>query len=527
MNTDTNDLLDKQEPEKRSTCRIHGWPGLAERHAPLDAAIFPQAILEWSSAAAGGQVRLAESAPAIYCLGVDESSPSRLVAASQSLNTGEQRDSAAVSAKYRLVPAKFAPAQDDSPTTAVERPRQAALSPRQIATLGHLLMHVKYPLRHSHVRSEKSSATGFQLVLNAGAMIDRLGYARGGDAYNALEEDIAALAQFVVRHEKRTEQGQWKTALASTLISRLDTGRCSVVGGVRHNTHGVRRDEQWVIEFGSCVQPMLDVRPADLSVIGGGLWAAAGRSRIDQWLALWVSGHGYDQSHVHNYRVETLGRRMRLLPDTLSHALAATAGGKKPEAKENNWTWKPTPSIQEGGEGGVSEREALMQARGYWRQIRKAVSRLDARNGIQSADWTHQTNAPDVRPSQVGRAVSRTDLVTVTRWAGVIEGVLPRAHRWVRQQWGNLLASVNYSFSTLEKLTQHDSAGVSSWAVALFQSYKDKLRWLADDGRILEADLIRVKERLRCDLDRALLFFEQTRATLAFYPFKNPRYMTG
>lgn len=521
--------VDQLAGEARSACRVKGWSGLEGRRLPLTAAVFPKALLEWSSACASGQVRAAVSAPAIYCLGMEEGQQThRLHAASRKPDTSnEDRDLPARRAQYRLIPATHCPRQHNDERPTAELPLQAALTPRQVTVLGHLLAHVKYPLAGSYVMpcTRQGGSAGFQLSFNSGAMICRLGYARGGDAYRALEDDLTALAQFVVRHESRQPQGEWKTGQSSTLLTHLNTGRRTVTRGHREDVEGVRRDERWTVAFGGAVQTLAQAQPSCLTVMSAGVWAAAGRSRIDQWLALWVSGHGYDGRDIHSHRVETLGRRMRLLPDNLASALDSAAGANKEVAPadpaigrfEGDWS-APVARVNRAETETLSSREALSQARGYWRQIKKSVARLQARNAIQSGEWVHQKNAPDIRASHQGRAVSRTDHIHLRRWTGPVEGVLPAARRWIARQWSDLLSGLNGAFTTLnEAIGAADES--SSWATDTRQSYQERLEWLREDGRrAASGQLHNLNRRLRGEIGRMSLLSQGSRSRLRFSP---------
>lgn len=530
--TGTGDLLDGQSVDPADTaapghvCRVKGWSGIERRRAPRDSAIFPKALLEWASACPSGQTREVRSAPALYCLDMDAPLGHHMIAASRDLASiprgqGEARDEAARTARHRLVPATRQTADDDRP--AVERPMQQMLTPRQIALFGHLLTHVKYPLPSSHIVPAPDAKVGFRLMFNAGAMIDRLGYARGGDAYCMLETDLLALARFLVRHEVRRED-RWEDGQPSMLIEHINTGRCKATRGVVSINAEVRRDEQWIVEFGSVIQTLARSRASDFSVIGAGLWAAAGRSRIDQWLALWVSGHGYDEGEILDYRVETLARRMALLPRELAESLESTAriGVTLSAPAINPWEARQPATHQGGGASSKADslglRHTLSQARNSWRQIRRAMTRLEDRNALQAAQWIHQDNPPDVRPSQAGRAVSRIDLVRLMRWSGPIEGILPRAKRLVSQKWNGLLTSINGSFTALASLIAKKDE-LSSWAAALRIRYQEWLQWLCAENRPLTpAILNRVNRHLGRDLARLALCSRAERLALRFTP---------
>lgn len=530
------DLIDRdsgsqtKELAGRATCRIPGMTGLAERRAPLDAAIFPKPLLEWASATASTEVRYAETAPAIYCLGVDDDAPHRLLAGSRDpSNSVEQRDRAAAAARHRLVPAIYCVPQDsDEADSNVARSKLPALTPRQVAVLGHVLAHIKYPLFGSHILPSSSSAARFRLTINAGAMIDRLGFARGGDAYCALEDDLATLSGFLVRHESRdAPDGTWKVGAASPLINYLNTGRCCVELGKRRDTPGVRRDEQWVIEIGSSLLTLLRSGPENFSVIGAGLWSAASRSRVDQWLALWIAGHGYDGGRIYEHRAETLGKRMRLVPDNIVALLDQSAQlmAKVGISDDNShWGKNPTPpspeTVIDAAEHALSYSQAVSRARVYWRQIHRSINRLEQRNAIERAEWCHSKHAADVRPSQSGRALSRVDLIRLHRWSGPVEGILPRARRFVRSQWSDLLGSINGAFNQLGKI----AAGAADPSIAGFASdlrkrYQERLEWLRSDGRILtKGCLSQVHKQLSQWLASFSLLTQDTREQLRFRP---------
>lgn len=528
----TGDLVDRQESGQptspNGTCRVPGLIGLEQRRAPLDAAVFPKSLLEWASACPSSGHRHAETAPAIYCLDVDGAQPYRLLAGSKTPDTSvEQRDKSIRSARHRLVPATYSPANSPEDAPAASRPKLLALTPRQVAVLGHVLAHVKYPLWGSHLLPCSTGASRFRLTINAGAMIERLGFARGGDAYRALEDDLAALCQFLVRHETR-EDGNWRVGAASPLLSYLHTGRCSVESGQRSDINNSRRDEQWIIELGSSLLTLLRAGPENMSVMGAGLWAAASRSRIDQWLALWVSGHGYDSGQIYEYRVETLARRMRLLPDSVAATLeqsarviddvSAKAASYDPWSSTAASVRRPADA-ETGSADALSLTQALSQARGYWRQIRRSITRLEERNGIERGEWRHSQQAPDVRPSQSGRALSRVDLIRLHRWSGPVEGILPRARRFVAQQWGDLLSSLNGAFTKLGEMASVNGP-LAAWASEVRRRHQEKLEWLkAGSDRLSRSALLRVKQSLSTEMVKLALFSPE-RFRLAFLPAK-------
>lgn len=416
--------------------RVPGLTGLEHRGARPECAIFPKGLVSWCGAITRHAFRDAASLPALYFF-LEEDGSYQLSAPTPS-NTALVRASRRrlTVAQRRAVPRGEGLGEE-----------QNVLRPRHLHLLGHLIAALKYQVPGTEVC--KSRDGNPSLHISPGALVDRLGYSRSGDSYNALEADLCVLAQFLIKLEARAESGsdEWQTISSSPLLQAIETGCVSVDAGIMQSDAAagsrVKRNRLWSIGFGWDVLRTLKTKPSDLAVLYPALWRSAGRDVVSQWMSLYFTGHGFDAStQIHGHRLETLADRMLLTTDSLREKIGARQDDlpratldlfDKPPGKRASSDWE-------------TSRQRLSRIRAgqnrLWRRINQAVSRLSAGAGLASIEI--QKKATDqLSPSQRQRRYSGSDHLKIRRWHDPIERIAGLLPRWVKTDHRDLLALAN------------------------------------------------------------------------------------
>lgn len=442
----------------RPICRVSSYTGLAQRRVPLDAAVIPKALTFWCAGVPSNQLRAATHAPAIYLVPGEEGH--RLIHESHS------DPSAFASATHRIrLCERYRAAPGGGPGDL-----QRLLHPRQVNLIGHLLTAIKYPDYCLDLGPHPREKDRVELHLRPGALIKhRLDRQICGSAYDQLESDLALLAQTMVVIQRRAAPGvdEWEDLIYSPLVEHLETGRRRLLDGYElpvatdqgktgHEgaSNAPRRHRTWRLSLGHGLAAMLRTVPSDLCVISSPLWNAATRDVSAQWLALYLSGSGYDgTSRMHPHRLTTLAERMRLYPDKY-HAVLVKEGVLRPTAEKpslidraGDWRQLPNgpakPTVGSSKQLADTARPAISALRQAIQRITRSVARLEQRGAIAQAEMIPAIRPSDIAPSQIGRRLSLFDQLTCHRWSAEVEALLTRHAAFWSDMRSDLISTIN------------------------------------------------------------------------------------
>lgn len=393
-------------------------PKLAQRNATPDQGIYPHLLVFWVAGTASP--RTAQLAPPIYLntvldeqTGVTETQAAvEGATASQSVNTQRW-------AKRRLRLASRGAVEQGGG----KGPEQSCLSPMDLRVLAELVPMLRHQQWGVYCQEHPTRGDLIALEVSPIALLKRLGLERSGPNYDAVERVLAKLAMTRVVSEYRPNVEQdWKPDGVEALIQWVDTGKTAVNGGIKTERLQARH-KRWIVSLGKPVMELLRCRTADLAVLSPGLWQAAGRSPASQWLALYLSGHGYNAGKIHPHQLETIVRRMRLLPDDVQRDLLQ-ADTRRASLGTGEAHHAPRATAKQ-----VNFSKLDNAMRLQIRRVDQASRRLVERGGIQCVE-THASVAPhDIQPSKIGIQRSRSDRLTWRRWAASVELMASRIVR--------------------------------------------------------------------------------------------------
>lgn len=446
----------------RPICRVATLTGLAHRQMPSDCAVIPQPLTYWCAAVRPGETRAARHLPAIY---LHHAAPqgARMIVPSP----GNQNLVSACRHRLRVARRRNINTGDG---VAEE---QSALRPRHLHTLGHLVASLKYQHAGTTVVPDAALKDRPGMLMEPAPMVSRMGYSMSGDAYRYIEEDLRVLAQFLIVKEERIDE-EWRTVTSEPILRYFDSGRVRVQDGIEQlNSGDIRRHNSWRMSFGKGFLSMLQAQPSDLSVISPALWKSAGRSPTSQWLALYLSGHGYGGADIYKHRLDTLIERMRLCPDEVMrhisqldvNAQLASASGQRERSQHPS---DKTARTEEAYWENLSQRErhvARLRQR-LMQQISSAGTRIANRLGLAACSIVEQ-RADDLSRSQRRRQLSVSDLLNVRRWSADIEQIVLRIPSWITKH-ADLLAYADRASEALRSsvsamLLRLEGTSSNSW----------------------------------------------------------------